>query len=94
MLELSLLFSKMIDDALDLISRRLANNDDFKSLSETQRHTIRTKLNINDSTSIILGTEKNDFLVGVEFTLEMLDILNDKCKSKKIIIEMLEIDID
>ncbi len=83
MLELSLLFSKMIDDALDLISRRLANNDDFKSLSETQRHTIRTKLNINDSTSIILGTEKNDFLVGVEFTLEMLDILNDKCKSKK-----------
>ncbi|HHP9114922.1 TPA: hypothetical protein ACSJWO_002411 [Listeria monocytogenes] len=84
----------MIDDALDLISRRLANNDDFKSLSETQRHTIRTKLNINDSTSIILGTEKNDFLVGVEFTLEMLDILNDKCKSKKIIIEMLEIDID
>ncbi|HAA6992862.1 TPA_asm: hypothetical protein GHI96_07145 [Listeria monocytogenes] len=76
-------FSKMIDDALDLISRRLANNDDFKSLSETQRHTIRTKLNINDSTSIILGTEKNDFLVGVEFTLEMLDILNDKCKSKK-----------
>ncbi|EAE5752936.1 hypothetical protein CW826_02615 [Listeria monocytogenes] len=73
----------MIDDALDLISRRLANNDDFKSLSETQRHTIRTKLNINDSTSIILGTEKNDFLVGVEFTLEMLDILNDKCKSKK-----------
>ncbi|HHP9092539.1 TPA: hypothetical protein ACSJUI_002410 [Listeria monocytogenes] len=91
---MSLLFSKMIDDALDLISRRLANNDDFKSLSETQRHTIRTKLNINDSTSIILGTEKNDFLVGVEFTLEMLDILNDKCKSKKIIIEMLEIDID
>lgn len=83
MLELSLLFSKMTDDALDLISRRLANNDDFKSLSETQRHTIRTKLNINDSTSIILGTEKNDFLVGVEFTLEMLDILNDKCKSKK-----------
>lgn len=83
MLELSLLFSKMIDDALDLISRRLANNDDFKSLSETQRYTIRTKLNINDSTSIILGTEKNDFLVGVEFTLEMLDILNDKCKSKK-----------
>lgn len=83
MLELSLLFSKTIDDALDLISRRLANNDDFKSLSETQRHTIRTKLNINDSTSIILGTEKNDFLVGVEFTLEMLDILNDKCKSKK-----------
>lgn len=83
MLELSLLFSKMIDDALDLISRRLANNDDFKSLSETQRHTIRTKLNINDSTSIILGTEKNYFLVGVEFTLEMLDILNDKCKSKK-----------
>ncbi|AGR09963.1 hypothetical protein AD68_04650 [Listeria monocytogenes] len=80
---MSLLFSKMIDDALDLISRRLANNDDFKSLSETQRHTIRTKLNINDSTSIILGTEKNDFLVGVEFTLEMLDILNDKCKSKK-----------
>ncbi|EOY8669384.1 hypothetical protein ACQFF9_000519 [Listeria monocytogenes] len=73
----------MIDDALDLISRRLANNDDFKSLSETQRYTIRTKLNINDSTSIILGTEKNDFLVGVEFTLEMLDILNDKCKSKK-----------
>ncbi|HBZ6322715.1 TPA: hypothetical protein MMC87_000048 [Listeria monocytogenes] len=73
----------MTDDALDLISRRLANNDDFKSLSETQRHTIRTKLNINDSTSIILGTEKNDFLVGVEFTLEMLDILNDKCKSKK-----------
>ncbi|EAH4188471.1 hypothetical protein E5H10_15915 [Listeria monocytogenes] len=61
----------------------MANNDDFKSLSETQRHTIRTKLNINDSTSIILGTEKNDFLVGVEFTLEMLDILNDKCKSKK-----------
>lgn len=58
---MSLLFSKMIDDALDLISRRLANNDDFKSLSETQRHTIRTKLNINDSTSIILGTEKNDF---------------------------------
>lgn len=83
MLELSLLFSKMIDDALDLISQRLANNDDFKSLSETQRHTIRTKLNINDSTSIILGTEKNDFLVGVEFTLEMLDILNDKCKAKK-----------
>lgn len=80
---MSLLFSKMIDDALDLISRRLANNDDFKSLSETQRHTIRTKLNINDSTTIILGTEKNDFLVGVEFTLEMLDILNDKCKSKK-----------
>ncbi|EGC1280641.1 hypothetical protein H8514_000517 [Listeria monocytogenes] len=80
---MSLLFSKMIDDALDLISQRLANNDDFKSLSETQRHTIRTKLNINDSTSIILGTEKNDFLVGVEFTLEMLDILNDKCKAKK-----------
>lgn len=83
MLELSLLFSEMIDDALDLISQRLTNNDEFKSLSETQRHIIRTKLNINDSTTNILGTEKNDFLVGVEFTLEMLNILNDRCKVKE-----------
>ncbi|EEO6407273.1 hypothetical protein G6I65_002786 [Listeria monocytogenes] len=73
----------MIDDALDLISQRLTNNDEFKSLSETQRHIIRTKLNINDSTTNILGTEKNDFLVGVEFTLEMLNILNDRCKVKE-----------
>lgn len=83
MLELSLLFSEMIDDALDLISQRLTNNDEFKSLSETQRHIIRTKLNINDSTTNILGTEKNDFLVGMEFTLEMLNILNDRCKVKE-----------
>ncbi len=82
MLELSLLFSEMIDEALDLISQRLTNNDEFKSLSETQRHIIRTKLNINDSTTNILGTEKNDFLVGVEFTLEMLNILNDRYKVK------------
>ncbi|EAC7787694.1 hypothetical protein AOU63_14165 [Listeria monocytogenes] len=80
---MSLLFSEMIDDALDLISQRLTNNDEFKSLSETQRHIIRTKLNINDSTTNILGTEKNDFLVGVEFTLEMLNILNDRCKVKE-----------
>ncbi|EDN7385657.1 hypothetical protein GPA37_09485 [Listeria monocytogenes] len=73
----------MIDDALDLISQRLTNNDEFKSLSETQRHIIRTKLNINDSTTNILGTEKNDFLVGMEFTLEMLNILNDRCKVKE-----------
>ncbi|EAG7870674.1 hypothetical protein G6B20_002141 [Listeria monocytogenes] len=72
----------MIDEALDLISQRLTNNDEFKSLSETQRHIIRTKLNINDSTTNILGTEKNDFLVGVEFTLEMLNILNDRYKVK------------
>ncbi|EAC2264238.1 hypothetical protein ARG80_11310 [Listeria monocytogenes] len=79
---MSLLFSEMIDEALDLISQRLTNNDEFKSLSETQRHIIRTKLNINDSTTNILGTEKNDFLVGVEFTLEMLNILNDRYKVK------------
>ncbi|EAC4364866.1 hypothetical protein VV27_13920 [Listeria monocytogenes] len=79
---MSLLFSEMIDEALDLISQRLTNNDEFKSLSETQRHIIRAKLNINDSTTNILGTEKNDFLVGVEFTLEMLNILNDRYKVK------------